>query len=661
MKQLHIFCWVLTVFLLEGCSAEKTNEQSARVHITRYIDSSSRKEAMPWSQRMNYARKADSLAACLNDDSLSSLTTLNIATLHMEAGKTDSAQQYLLLCAGISQQHNDSLSLAVSYANLALLAGEMLQHDSAIYYFKEAQKIFRNTDSVKLAECMINEGILYKNMGVFKDAYDATVNAAEILQLHGQEKSLASAYTNLGNILKEMQGYKEANDYHQKALAIYIRQQDSSGIAATLNNIGNILRYAQKYREALTAYGKSLAIKEQLNIPKSLATTLDNMAATYMELKDYTRAESYFQKAVAIRKTANDTDGLITTSLRLSKLYSKKGQMREAEATALEALSAAQKKGLMKQVTEISRQLATMYDQAEQYRKAAYWGNRTMVLKDSLYGGQIQQAISEMETKYRMQQKNEELKHAKKLNGLHLLQIKNQRLIIVLMSVTVLLFLVLIVLLYRSSKFRKQAKEQVELLMKELSHRVKNNLQLISGLFNFQIASTENQQAKEALVAAHQRIESINIVHRLLQQSAYSGRVGMQHFFTSLLSNMEKMMQHSNVKYILDTETEAIDLDIEKAVSAGLIVNELVTNIYKYGQTVEKVISINVSFKKTGENLLQLMIKDNCARWDIKQAREKTSGSGLFLVETLVQQFRGKWIVDSSDSGNTHTISFKEK
>ena len=195
--------------------------------------------------------------------------------------------------------------------------------------------------------------------------------------------------------------------------------------------------------------------------------------------------------------------------------------------------------------------------------------------------------------------------------------------------------------------------------MKELNHRVKNNLQVISGLFTLQIASTPNLEAKQALLAALKRVESINVIHRLLQQSEYSGYISMQPFLLSLIENTECVLAGGNTNYHLDTEIDDVNMNINEAVSVGLIINELVTNIYKYGKSEESSILIKLDFVLVPGKEFELIIKDNCSPWNIEDAKATSTGSGLLLVEILVEQLRGMWQTYSNENGTVHLINFK--
>ena len=202
---------------------------------------------------------------------------------------------------------------------------------------------------------------------------------------------------------------------------------------------------------------------------------------------------------------------------------------------------------------------------------------------------------------------------------------------------------------YGQSKIRLR---QNELLFKELSHRVKNNLQSIISILSLQKSRMKDAEVKEQLNETIKRVRSISLIHEKLQHSELINRVNMQEFFTSLIEEFSQV--NPEVKFQLECEKN-LDLSVEKLTPLALIINELITNSMKHAFETSKSPLITLGFSKK-EAFYYFNYSDNGSGFK----EEVKESLGTLLINTLSKsQLKGEFSVKSEK--NYHfALSFKE-
>jgi PAS domain S-box-containing protein len=189
------------------------------------------------------------------------------------------------------------------------------------------------------------------------------------------------------------------------------------------------------------------------------------------------------------------------------------------------------------------------------------------------------------------------------------------------------------------TELQKSLKEK-EVLLAEIHHRVKNNLQVVSSLLRLQSAYIEDEKILSMFQTSRDRIRSMAILHEKLYQSENIHAVKVKEYLEELLSYLiSSYNQVSNIK--LDLNVVELKLNIESCLTLGLIVNELVSNALKHAFIGRKSGEINVSLIKNSLNTLQLSVKDNGIGIPEENKLYKSNSLGLMLVKALVEQQSG--------------------
>jgi PAS domain S-box-containing protein len=215
---------------------------------------------------------------------------------------------------------------------------------------------------------------------------------------------------------------------------------------------------------------------------------------------------------------------------------------------------------------------------------------------------------------------------------------------------------------------RKLAEEEIraslkekEVLLQEVHHRVKNNMQLISSLFSLQSRRIKDKQAFEILKSSQNRIRSMGLIHEKLYKTKDFARVDFNEYVRSLTNHLFSSYGINKEAIKLNTNIKDVFLDINTAIPCGLIINELVSNSMKYGFPDGKKGEIKIAVLPLNKNKVELIVSDNGVGLPEEVEFRNTESLGLHLVTILVDgQLHGD-IKLERDGGTSFHIRFKVK
>jgi two-component sensor histidine kinase len=197
--------------------------------------------------------------------------------------------------------------------------------------------------------------------------------------------------------------------------------------------------------------------------------------------------------------------------------------------------------------------------------------------------------------------------------------------------------------------------KQNELLLKEIHHRVKNNLELVKSLIALQSAKLKDGASKEAMLASQNRVQSMGIIHQKLYQGENLGSIEMKDYFINLGEGVLDTFQ-AEEKIKIECAMDQLNLDVDTAVPIGLIVNELLTNALKYAFPNGESGVITISLAKK-EDQLVLQFSDN-GIGKVAQSTPKGTGFGTQLIQLLTRQLNGT-LSETHGNGTSLFFNFK--
>jgi two-component sensor histidine kinase len=195
-----------------------------------------------------------------------------------------------------------------------------------------------------------------------------------------------------------------------------------------------------------------------------------------------------------------------------------------------------------------------------------------------------------------------------------------------------------------------------EAMLKEIYHRVKNNLQVVSSLMYLQSKEIEDPISRKIFMDSSTRIKAMSLVHEMLYQSGNLAEIEVEKYVKNLSTNLIEIyhVNSKNIKLIIDID--AIFMNIEEAIPFGLIVNELLSNTCKHAFTAGQSGEIIISVKKI-KDAITLTVSDNGIGFLSPVDLKDTTTFGTQLIHSLTKQLNGKLSLDSAN-GTTCTLVF---
>ena len=211
----------------------------------------------------------------------------------------------------------------------------------------------------------------------------------------------------------------------------------------------------------------------------------------------------------------------------------------------------------------------------------------------------------------------------------------------------------------RSENEIRQSLQEKETLLKEVHHRVKNNLQAVSSILDLQSAHIRDSEARRLCRDTKNKILTMALLHENLHRGQDQTKVDLEEYVVALTDHVQCSMDGDKGSIRIETSIKDLTLNVDTAIPCGLIITELVSNSIKHAFPDGRAGLINIEISRIDEDIYKLVVRDDGVGlpddWDL----EKLSTLGLKLVNSFVTQLSGTFDV-RSDSGTAFTISFKK-
>ena len=534
-----------------------------------------------------------------------------------------------------------------------LLRDEKL--DSAYIVLESAKNKVNESD---LAFINTQLGYVFERRGKLDDAADYALEALRLGVKLNDKKSIAVAYSDLSGLFWKQSKFEKGLEYGLKSISIFEeRGINDLDYDFTLFIVGNNYLELKMFEEALNFYNHSIAIGERYGFYNNLSDVYISLVDLNAYLNQYEKAEEAGVNAIKYAELLENNFMIMRSWLSIGKMQNLQGKF----ATAI--------KSLQKSITVATEDFGDTYYLSQAYEALgrAHVGNHDYksayeafaqydTLKKEIFTAEADQRISQIQTEFDVAQKESTIQvQENKIEQ----QRSRQTLIIIIASLLLLLLLVLYVT-YQKDKnknklLQKQNKEK-EFLLKEIHHRVKNNLEIVSSILALQSAQMQNPKAIDALQESENRVHSMSMIHQKLYQGENLGTIEMKDYFINLGKHILDSFgaeKRITLSYVMET----LELDVDTAVPLGLIVNELLTNALKYAFPGNRIGNIIIDLEVKDKETLQLEISDNGIGKN-EESILKGTGFGTQLVLLLTQQLSGK-MTQQSKNGTTISFEFK--
>lgn len=436
--------------------------------------------------------------------------------------------------------------------------------------------------------------------------YDKQIEIRRLKRELGLTENVAfyDIYASLGQYRKAMRDYMTEE---KKAL----KDDDYYGQAIYNNTIGNYLRLDKSTPTALSYFKKAEGlIKVYLSDVTNQRTDneitdgkilngliIGNIGKSYVQLKEYEKAIPFLDESREIITKYNKSkfsSDLIENTLALADCY----LQLDNYAKATDYLSDEMQPIKLDNILKRNRIYADYYYKTSDFKNSTVYLKRNLKIRDS-----IDAQASNIKNQQLTSVVTQDLENSRKMMDQQKAQLEESRkdikarddkisLVFISLIFTLMGFAGLVYAYLKSIKTQRLIAEQKfiienalvekDSLLKEIHHRVKNNLQMVSSLLSLQTKNTRSKAAIEALEEGKSRVKAMALIHQKLYQNDDLSVIEMQGYIESLINSIQSVYKKGGHNINITIDAEGVELDIDRAIPFGLILNELVSNSFKY-------------------------------------------------------------------------------
>jgi two-component sensor histidine kinase len=519
--------------------------------------------------------------------------------------------------------------------------GQMRQYEKQIEIRKRKREL-GFSENITFYDIYANLGLHRKAMETYILEVKKTLDPSDFYQL-------ADYNNHIGHFLLMDRSGATAMSYFKKAqgyIVVYLndinlvkteREIHRANIlkGAIEGNIGKAHMLSAQYREALPYLESSLGLLQLPGTDMHREEIAENnlaLAESYMELGNLRKAYEYLDKDLE-----TDRPDLVSKQLRLMAAYF--GARKDFGNETF----------FLRQFLRFQDSMGKLEQDNEKERLASIVSNEeleSMKLKSNQQELELERGRAEMEA-----------------------QDMRINLVFISLVFTLLGFAGLVYAYLKSIKNQRLIAEQKRIienslvekdsLLKEIHHRVKNNLQMVSSLLSLQTKNTRSKAAIEALEEGKTRVKAMALIHQKLYQNDDLSVIEMQGYIESLINSIQSVFRKGGHQINISIEAEGVELDIDRAIPIGLILNELVSNSFKYAFPEEGVGgNIYIHIRKNGEGGFFEYSDNGVGLPPDSDEREKGS-MGIRLIKRLVNQLQSNLNVDKTEEGVRFWFHFK--
>jgi two-component system, sensor histidine kinase PdtaS len=574
-------------------------------------------------------------------------------------------------CLEIIEKGTRDTNLVVAYNELAteLLGSADEKAKTYGYYALHLSKHLKHDYLTSWSYNII--GLSYDYLGKPDSALYNYQQAILLKQKLNDNDGLGAVNMNIGVMYYYQNDNSNAIKYYNKSIEYYKNVNNQNKIAGALNNIGVIYRQEKKYNEALKIFMQAYEVKEKTADTTGMANALGNLGVVYQYMGDLKKAESYHLQSMFLDSIKGNKYNIVSSYISLAELNFYLKNNSKTKSNLERAIKLAETINAIHYLDDAYK-VYTQYDSAVGDYKAAYFHLKQYnTYNDQILKEDRLKQMDKLETVFSTKEKEQQIKLLNANSEIADLKIKRQNTqLIVFACISFLLILLLIGIIWVYKKTRRQRREleeknelinralsEKDMLLKEIHHRVKNNLQIISSLLSIQSRYIKDEKALEAINESKDRVNAISLLHQEIYQNDVLKLINAKVYLENLIQRIKNTFNPEN-SIEIETDIDKEELDIDQLIPIGLIVNELLTNAYKYGSTNKDP---KIFFKfKVNSGLVSLSIRDNGVGIDLEKLTGKKDSLGFKLVKTFTLKLKGELKIEES-LGTLITITFKTK
>ncbi|MEQ6122178.1 histidine kinase dimerization/phosphoacceptor domain -containing protein [Reichenbachiella sp. MALMAid0571] len=551
----------------------------------------------------------------------------------------DSSWHYANQVELIGTKLNNPYLITKGLTSKAIAYDYQNEFDSAIHYYLKAGEYARLHENLEgQASSIFNIGVMHSFKGEMEQAIEKYNESGEIYKKLGNQRMIALVHNNLGIIYRKNGKYELAKRAYQTSLKIKEGLGDESGILNSLTNLSSALRYLKEYDSAILISERALALSQKLQNQSVYLHELVNQAMVHEQLENSVKALNLYNEAESLLniKTPYETKAQVLNAL--GQYYYQHGNTLKAQQYVDRMGKVINDEGKLEIAYNFYFLSYQIYKALGKVDLALKQLEKALDKKEKLFDNEVLVKTTELEQLYEKEKREieiQQLNAENKLQTLTLAKSESERNSLLVISIFVLSLAVLLLFLFRQK--RKSLVEK-EVLLQEIHHRVKNNLQIISSLLKLQARNLSDEAAIDAVREGESRVKSMALIHQRLYSADDVRGVNVQEYLENLISEIFQTFGVRTIDHQI--KTGSIKLDIDTMIPLGLIVNELITNALKYAFEENKKGKLYIEIEEKGEQLW-VKVRDDGTGMDSDNLN-KSDSFGWKMIQSLSRKLKAE-------------------
>ncbi|MEN2416313.1 histidine kinase dimerization/phosphoacceptor domain -containing protein [Flavobacterium mesophilum] len=551
--------------------------------------------------------------------------------------------------------------------------------EKGIALLKESNLIYRSIHFAHLQGVynLLSEGYTQTGNCVESLKY-ALLAEKTALAVRDSSLQISSIYNHVGMAYFNLKQKGHAENYFYKALQVAKKHKDTEYVRTIGENLCTLLVLRKKEKDALVLLKEMQQNFPSSNIERQIKENI-LLLTVYKKLNNPEKAKIYYNKLVDYygenAEKRSDHKMQILSSFSKYQYYAKNYAKFYPLASKLDSLAKTTDNSLVR-----SENYLTWF-QADSsrgdYLNAIKHYQLYKSLSDSVFKGEKSNQINSLQIEFETDKKDRNIQLLTQQAKVQQIQIQKDNVVKYVFIGSVLVLILILGLLYNSFRIKKKKNEELEMqrqqineqnelnkkmlvekewLLKEIHHRVKNNLQIVISLLNTQSAYLDNEDALIAIQNSQHRMHAMSLIHQKLYQSDNLSNIDMSWYIYELINYMKECYDtEGKINFVLDIKNTC--LDVAQAVPLGLIINEAISNAIKYAFPLDRKGEIFISLKNTEQNDYQLIISDNGVGLPENFNYAERDSLGMSLMTGLSAQIDGIFEM-KNDNGLEIKIKF---
>ena len=614
-----------------------------------------------WSQELPLDSIDVLLLQDLQKDRHKKLLWLAAETALLQDSTVHKTKSYTARLRSLPIVNKDSTSL-IRALKLDAHADRILgNYTRSIKQFEICHDYFsRMADTVNLAFTANQLGSMNVFMGQNEKAQRYLFEVYSLYKAQGNKQRLAQATNGLAIFYNNTNQEDKAIERYIEALKMFQEIKDTMGQANVHANLGITYTDSGEFTKAEYHIGMQGKLDSLLNTQWGLGFFFDYLGYLREKQGRYQEAYQNHLQSLKIRENLSSHYNITESRISLANVLIRMGEYDKAIVEANRVFENYEERQSLHQLQSSYRLLSEAFEAKKEMAKALKYHKLYKNISDSIFNTDMIETITEKDAKFERVQKESEIAMLNLENETSQKIIGQKDRTILLGGTGLFLVSLLCVGLYFITRKYLRQKQQLakalsdkDILLREIHHRVKNNLQLVSSLLTLQGRSMDNESAQKAINEGKSRIRSMALIHQDLYQKENLTSVNTQQYFKNLCQELYETYSISKNKVALEMDIEDISIDVDTLVPLGLITNEIISNSLKYAFPNNKKGILKVVLKgKNGG--LYLKVSDNGIGYDPGEISPNSFGTRL--IHSLTQQLEAELLISTAKGTTIEVI-----